>query len=68
MGDPNPDYLMGISTNVEYKNFSFNMLWDIREGGDIWNGTRGALYYFGTHYDTEMSPDGVATWRELRLA
>jgi outer membrane receptor protein involved in Fe transport len=59
VGDPNPDYLMGITTNVEYKNFSFNMLWDIREGGDIWNGTRGALYYFGTHYDTEMSPDGV---------
>jgi hypothetical protein len=59
VGNPNPDYLMGITTNVDYKNFSFNMLWDIRQGGDIWNGTRGALYYFGTHYDTEMTPDGV---------
>ena len=59
VGNPNPDYLMGITTNVDYKNFSFNMLWDIREGGDIWNGTRGALYYFGTHYDTEMTPEGV---------
>ncbi|MGA1364926.1 MAG: TonB-dependent receptor domain-containing protein, partial [Schleiferiaceae bacterium] len=42
-GDPNPDFLMGINNDLRYKNFSFNMLWDIRQGGDIWNGTRGAL-------------------------
>jgi hypothetical protein len=35
------------------------MLWDIRQGGDIWNGTRGALYYFGTHIDTDVMPDGT---------
>ncbi|HCP41285.1 MAG TPA: hypothetical protein DIT65_05780, partial [Cryomorphaceae bacterium] len=60
VGDPNPDYLMGISTAASYKNWSFNMLWDIRQGGDIWNGTRGALYYFGTHIDTDMHPSGAA--------
>jgi hypothetical protein len=26
---------------------------DIRRGGDVWNGTKGALYYFGTHAETE---------------
>jgi len=60
VGDPNPDYLMGITTNASYKNWTFNMLWDIRQGGDIWNGTRGALYYFGTHADTDVMPDGTA--------
>lgn len=60
VGDPNPDYLMGITTNASYKNWTFYMLWDIRQGGDIWNGTRGALYYFGTHADTDIMPDGTA--------
>lgn len=60
VGDPNPDYLMGITTNASYKNWTFNMLWDIRQGGDIWNGTRGALYFFGTHADTDIMPDGTA--------
>ena len=59
VGNPNPDYLMGITSNATYKNWSFNMLWDIRQGGDIWNGTRGALYYFGTHIDTDVHPSGA---------
>ena len=59
VGNPNPDYLMGITSGATYKNWSFNMLWDIRQGGDIWNGTRGALYYFGTHIDTDVMPDGT---------
>ena len=60
VGDPNPDYLMGITSGLNYKNWNFGMLWDIRQGGDIWNGTRGALYYFGTHIDTDVMPDGTA--------
>lgn len=57
IGDPNPDFLLGFNNDIRYKNLSFNMLWDIRQGGNIWNGTRGALYYFGTHGDTEMLID-----------
>ena len=26
---------------------------DIKKGGDVWNGTKGALYSYGTHKDTE---------------
>jgi outer membrane receptor protein involved in Fe transport len=59
VGDPNPDYLLGMTSNASYKNWSFNMLWDIRQGGDIWNGTRGALYYFGAHQDNAVLPDGT---------
>ncbi|MEL7250618.1 MAG: SusC/RagA family TonB-linked outer membrane protein [Bacteroidota bacterium] len=47
VGDPNPDWLMGIHQRLRYKRFSCFMLWDIRKGGDIWNGTRGVLSYLG---------------------
>ncbi|MEH0157642.1 SusC/RagA family TonB-linked outer membrane protein [Limibacter armeniacum] len=52
IGDPNPDWLMGIRNTLSYKGFSISALIDIRQGGDIWNGTRGALNYFGTSAET----------------
>lgn len=53
IGNPNPDWLMGINNSLSYKNFSFNFLFDIRQGGDIWNGTKGAMSFFGTSENTE---------------
>jgi hypothetical protein len=47
IGDPNPDWLMGIKNILHYKGFTVSMQWDIRKGGDIWNGTRGVLSYLG---------------------
>lgn len=43
IGNPNPDWLMNINNTFTYKAWSFSFLWDIRKGGDIWNGTKGAL-------------------------
>jgi hypothetical protein len=34
---------------------------DVRRGGQVWNGTRGALLRFGTHRDTEIR-GGTATF------
>lgn len=51
IGDPNPDWSAGISNTFSYKNFSLRALVDIRQGGDVWNGTRGVLYSYGTHKD-----------------
>lgn len=34
IGNPNPDYTMGISNDFNYKSFSFSFLLDIRKGGD----------------------------------
>jgi TonB-linked SusC/RagA family outer membrane protein len=48
IGDPNPDYIMGIRNSFSYKGFQFGALLDIRQGGDIWNGTWGIMQYFGT--------------------
>jgi hypothetical protein len=53
VGNIQPDWLMGITNTFTIKDLTISALIDIRQGGDIWNGTRGALYYFGTHGDTE---------------
>ena len=55
IGDPNPDWLLGIQNTFSFQGFSLSGLLDIRQGGDVWNGTKGALYYFGAHKDTEIS-------------
>lgn len=53
IGNPNPDFIMGIGTELRYKNLSFNILFDWRQGGQMWNGTKGALVNYGTHKLTE---------------
>ena len=47
IGDPNPDYRMGLGSMMNYKGFSMNVLFDFSQGGEIWNGTKGALSFFG---------------------
>jgi hypothetical protein len=53
MGDVNPDWQGSIINNLSYKGLMLNFQIDFRQGGDIWNGTRGALSYFGTSKETE---------------
>lgn len=38
-GDRNPDFTLGFVNNLSYKNFRVSMLWDLKVGGDILNGT-----------------------------
>ncbi|UII75308.1 SusC/RagA family TonB-linked outer membrane protein [Flagellimonas sp. HMM57] len=37
IGDPNPDYLLGIGTDLQYKQFSFSMLWESVQGFDVFD-------------------------------
>ncbi len=53
MGAVSPKWSSGITNVFTFKGFTFSALIDIKKGGMMWNGTRGALYYFGTHKDTE---------------
>ncbi|MFK7970424.1 MAG: SusC/RagA family TonB-linked outer membrane protein [Bacteroidia bacterium] len=53
VGDPNPDFLLGIRNTFTFKGLRLEAFLDIKEGGDMWNGTRGALYSYGTHAGTE---------------
>ncbi|TAF67886.1 MAG: SusC/RagA family TonB-linked outer membrane protein [Cytophagales bacterium] len=57
LGDPNPEFRYGIGNTFTYKTgdfgtLSLNVLFEGSYGGQMWNGTKGALYFFGTHQET----------------
>jgi hypothetical protein len=55
IGNPNPDWLGSVRFSWNYKStLRVSALFDIKYGGDIWNGTKGALYYFGAHEETTL--------------
>ncbi len=47
IGDVNPKWIAGVNTTVSWKGLSVYALLSIHQGGQIWNGTYGALTYFG---------------------
>lgn len=53
IGDPNPEWRAGLGTALSWKGFKLNVLFEHSHGGKIWGGTRGALFSFGTHKDTD---------------
>ncbi|GMV05124.1 MAG: SusC/RagA family TonB-linked outer membrane protein [Gemmatimonadota bacterium] len=53
-GDANPDWTASLRNNIQIgQNLRISALVDVKQGGDAWNGTKGALYFFGTHKETE---------------
>jgi TonB-linked SusC/RagA family outer membrane protein len=52
IGNSNPKWFGSVISNLSYAGFSFGLQVDIRHGGDVWNGTRGAMAYFGTAGET----------------
>jgi hypothetical protein len=53
--DPHPDWTGSLRTRLNVgRGWEFAALLDTRQGQEVWNGTRGALYQFGTHKDTEI--------------
>jgi TonB-linked SusC/RagA family outer membrane protein len=53
IGDPNPDFTIGLRNNIGWRNWELTFLLDIRRGGDIYNGTRAVMTSLGTHADTD---------------
>jgi len=39
VGDPNPDYILGVTSTMEFKGFTFSFLVDYKHGGDMWSQT-----------------------------
>lgn len=62
MGAVSPQWTSGITNALTYKGITVSALLDIKKGGLMWNGTKGALYYFGTHKDTEARGE-EKTWQ-----
>ena len=52
LGSSLPDWTMGITNDLKYKNLELSFLFDIKHGGKMWNGTRGVMNHFGTGIET----------------
>ncbi len=46
-GDRNPDFTVGWNNNFRFRNWKLSFLWDLKVGGDIFNGTRMYLTSIG---------------------
>jgi TonB-linked SusC/RagA family outer membrane protein len=54
IGVTQPDFTTGLNSSLRLGRFTLTTTMDWRRGGQVWNGTRGILYTFGTHRDTEI--------------
>ncbi len=62
IGDPNPDWTGAVRLGFTFfKKLTLSTLVDVRKGGDVYNGTRGALYQFGTYDETAKRANCTAT-------
>lgn len=59
IGDPNPEYKLGITNTFSYKGFSLMALFDMTKGGDIYSVTLSSLLGRGVTRDTE---DRMTGW------
>jgi len=58
LGKVNPDWVLGWTNNLKWKNLTFSFLLEYKYGGNISNETRGTLYGYGAHKDTEGREPG----------
>jgi len=47
IGDRTPKFTLGTNNSFRYKNWNLNFLWDLKVGGDIYNGTDWILTQIG---------------------
>jgi TonB-linked SusC/RagA family outer membrane protein len=52
VGDPNPDFKLGINNAISWKGLSLSALWDVTKGGDIYSVTVSSLLGRGVTKDT----------------
>lgn len=60
VGNREPKFTGGWNNTVSYKNFTFNMLWEFRVGGHVFNGTQYVMDQYGTSLES-------AAWRNQTL-
>lgn len=53
LGDPNPDFMIGLTNTFKYKKIKLDIAFDWSQGGELWNGTRQTLNYYGVSKETE---------------
>jgi len=64
LGSIQPNWTMGITNTLTYQGVTLSFLIDIKNGGQMWNGTLGALDYFGKSKQTE-NRDKDYVWKGI---
>ena len=79
LGSALPDFITSLRNSLRFRAFSITAMWEWRQGGVMYNGTRGALFNFGTHqatadrrdtqevfegYTAELSPEGRVVFHD----
>jgi hypothetical protein len=59
LGSIQPDWNLGLYSQLRWGDWNFSLLVDIRKGGQMWNGTRATLTGSGNHVDTEQRGEPV---------
>jgi TonB-linked SusC/RagA family outer membrane protein len=59
IGDPNPDFKLGITNTINYKGVFLSALWDMTKGGDLYSVTISSLLGRGVTKDTR---DRETSW------
>jgi TonB-linked SusC/RagA family outer membrane protein len=55
IGDSNPDFNLGVGSNLQWKGFNFYALFDAKFGGDVYNNTRQWAYRDYNHADYDQA-------------
>lgn len=53
LGDPNPDWRMNILNSFRLNNWSLDLLFDIKQGGMLFNESRLAMWWYGSDIEIE---------------
>lgn len=62
-----PDWIAGANLTVSYSNLTLTAVLDWKQGGKMWNGTRGALIFFGTAKETENRGATNGTYADITI-
>lgn len=52
IGNPIPDWTLGLSSFIRWQRFKFSFVFDFKKGGETWNGTNSLLDYTGRSHNT----------------
>jgi TonB-linked SusC/RagA family outer membrane protein len=53
IGEVSPDFILGGGTSFTFKNWSLNVLFEWKQGGEMYSGSNGLLDYYGLSARTE---------------
>lgn len=65
IGDPNPDWTAGLNAEVQFRGVRLSAFVDHRQGGDVFNMTRGSLASLGVHATTDIRDQAPTPYGQI---